>query len=144
MEEFSRKLGDQIQAFGMLPAGNLLGGFLFLHYFYMVFLRQIPQSLDIGIAFMLHDETYGSTGFSAAETFEDTLRRRDIEGRGLFVVKRTAGYEIRAPPLERNEVTHHILDLGRVQYFIDSFPRNHLPDITYPRLLSGNRHPWHR
>ena len=110
----------------------------------MVFLRKIPQSLHIGVTFMLHDEPHGSTRLSAAEAFEYALRRRDVERRSLFVVEGTAGYEVRSPPLERDEVTDHILNLCRVQYFIDSLPRNHLPDITYPRLLSGNRHPWLR
>ena len=59
-EKLPGKLGHEHETLPLLPPGDVFGAFFLFPDLYMVFGSEIFQCIDIGQAFMLHDETYGS------------------------------------------------------------------------------------
>ena len=124
-EELLGELRHQHQALGPLPGCDVLDGLFLLLDLYVILVGEILQSLHIGVMLVLHDEADGRPGLAAAETFEDALGRRDIEGRGLLVVERAAGNEVSPAAPERHEVPYHFIDPGSVQDPVNRFLRYH-------------------
>ena len=133
-EEFPGELGHQQQALAALAPGDVLGGFLLLDDFDMIFAGQIAQGLHIRAMLLLHHEAYGRAGLAAAEALVYALGRRDIEGGRLLIVERAAGHEIGPAALQRHVIAHHIRDLRGVQNQIDGLLRYH--DAISHRNLS--------
>ena len=61
LKEFSSEFRHKEQALMPLPFGYILGRFLLLDDFYVVFLCQIFKSLSIGKMLMFHHEAYSRT-----------------------------------------------------------------------------------
>ena len=124
-EEFLGELGDQQEALAALARGDFLGGLLFLDDFDVVFPGQVAQGLDVGHVLVLHHETDRRARLAAAEALEDAFRRRNIEGRGLFVVERAAGDEVRPAALQADEVGDDVFNARGIQDKVDSLLGDH-------------------
>ena len=86
---------------------------------------------------MLHDEIDGRSAFPASETFVDPFGRRDIEGGGLFIMKRTEAKEVGSPSFEGNELTDNLCNLSGVEYSLDGGLVDHASKCTQ-KTKNGN------
>ena len=96
----------------------LLIGQLTLLYLDMVFVGQPAQRLGIGHLLVLHDEADGRAALAAPEAVARATRGRDKERRGLLVVERAQSLVVRPCLAQRDELRHHVNNIGRV---LDAF-----------------------
>ena len=67
---------------------------------------------------MLHDKLYGAASFPAGEALAQVLGRRHYERWSPVIMEWAQPLEVSSTPLERDEVRHHIHDVGGIQYLV--------------------------
>ena len=78
----------------------------------MIFFCKVLQRLGVCEVLVLHDEIDRVANLSAAEAFEDLLRRRYGERRSLLVMKRAKTDIIRTSPFQHNKFSDHFFNVA--------------------------------
>ena len=123
--EFLGVLHHEKQALVVLAFGNLLSRLLLFYDLDIVFLGQIAQSLGVGAVLLLHHETYGRAGLTAAETLVYAFGWGNVERGSLLIVEGTAGDIVRPATLQRHVIAHNVGDLRCIQNKVDCLLRYH-------------------
>jgi hypothetical protein len=90
---------------------------------------------------MLHDEVDGVADLSAAEAFEDLLRRRYGERGSLLVMKRAKSKVVGAPFLQRHELLDDVDDLSSVEDPFYGWTVDH--GVKIEKRYNGTTALWH-
>jgi hypothetical protein len=75
----------------------------------MILIGQPAKCFGVGEMLMFFQKSHHIARLTAAETFENTFRRRYIKRRSLFIMEWAAPNVIGSSLLERYEVTNHLL-----------------------------------
>ena len=119
---------DDEHAFAVALRLFLLGRQLFFLDGNSVFAGQIAQGFGIAQLLVLHDEAHGISTLAAGEALAIILGRRHHKGGGAVVVERAEALEVGSRTAQRDEVGHHIHDVGGIHYLVYGHAVYHIPN----------------
>ena len=106
------KTVDDIEAFANGILLHLFFASLRLFYLDIVSLGNELQRFPVGETLVFHHKAHRISCLAASKALVDSFGRRDVEGRGFFVVKGAKAYVVGAPFLQRDKIADHLFYTG--------------------------------
>ena len=97
-------------------------------------LCEFLNGFDEGDVFVVHHEAHCVAALFTSEAVIELLGGADIEGGGLFVVKRAVAFVIASGPFEWEIGTDQVHDVSGIEDLFNGFFRNAAHGETVPRV----------